>query len=220
MSLNKFSPKKLWQDDKQVLIIGILSFFLIAGVVQYAFGLVYVTRLTALVVAIISALVVLFWDVQPMRRLILALVAIMVGLLTEIIGVNTGLLFGNYQYGEILGFKIAGVPILIGVTWLLVSVSTWQIISYSSLSRVQKVISASGLVVMFDLLLEQYATAFGLWSWENGIIPLLNYASWFFVSMFLFIIYSFYAKQGSPSLIGAVALPLMSIFFWLMLLVR
>ena len=38
-------------------------------------------------------------------------------MLTEAIGVNTGLLFGTYEYGANLGFKIFGVPLIIGVNW-------------------------------------------------------------------------------------------------------
>src|SRR5215471_1769241 len=32
------------------------------------------------------------------------------GMITEMIGVNTGYLFGNYQYGPVLGPKLYGVP--------------------------------------------------------------------------------------------------------------
>ncbi len=205
------------------MVVFIVAFFLLAGVVQYAVGLTYVIKLTSLVIAIMTALAVIFWDVNYGRRLLLSLIAIITGIVVELIGVNTGLLFGDYQYGTIMGYKIAGVPLLIGATWLLVTVSAWQIVSFSSLKSYQKILIASGLVVMFDLLLEQFATAFGLWVWDNGVIPLLNYASWFFVSVFLLTIYAKYSKQGNPgifgSLFGAFALPLMAIFFWLMLLI-
>lgn len=208
-----------WHNNRQLMMILIVTLFLTAGVFQYAIGLTYVIKLTTLVIAIMTTLVVLFWDVAYRRRLVLSLIAIITGIIVELIGVNTGLLFGDYQYGTIMGYKIAGVPLLIGATWLLVTVSAWQIVSFSSLKSYQKILIAGGLVVMFDLLLEQFATAFGLWVWDNGIIPLLNYASWFFVSVFLFVIYRKYSKQGNPSLFGASALPLMAIFFWLMLLI-
>src|SRR5689334_22296373 len=41
------------------------------------------------------------------------------GLITEITGANTGLLFGRYEYGNVLGIKIFGVPLLIGVNWFI-----------------------------------------------------------------------------------------------------
>ncbi|MDG2208732.1 MAG: carotenoid biosynthesis protein, partial [Flavobacteriales bacterium] len=39
------------------------------------------------------------------------------GLVVEIIGVQTGWLFGNYQYGIALGLQVAGVPVILGVLW-------------------------------------------------------------------------------------------------------
>ena len=41
-------------------------------------------------------------------------------LLLEIIGVKTGLIFGEYIYGNTLGFKVAEVPLIIGFNWLFV----------------------------------------------------------------------------------------------------
>ncbi|TAH06721.1 MAG: carotenoid biosynthesis protein, partial [Sphingobacteriia bacterium] len=45
--------------------------------------------------------VLLFWNQQKINRLLLLFFAIAftVGMVTEIIGVNTGFLFGNYSYG-------------------------------------------------------------------------------------------------------------------------
>lgn len=42
----------------------------------------------------------------------------LIGIGAEIIGVNTGLLFGNYSYGNNLGPKIVGVPPIIGINWI------------------------------------------------------------------------------------------------------
>ena len=47
-----------------------------------------------------------------------------ISMLTEAIGVNTGLLFGTYEYGANLGFKIFGVPLIIGVNWTVLIIST------------------------------------------------------------------------------------------------
>ena len=39
------------------------------------------------------------------------------GMITEILGVQFGWIFGDYQYGSQLGVKVLGVPFLIGVNW-------------------------------------------------------------------------------------------------------
>ena len=46
---------------------------------------------------------------------------------TEWLGVQYGLIFGNYQYGQILGPKIKGVPWLIGANWVIVVFCTGMV---------------------------------------------------------------------------------------------
>ena len=208
-----------WAEYRQQTIIAIVAFFLLAGVVQYVLGLTYVLNLTPIVIGILTALTVWFWDAPAKNRVYLAITAIAIGMIVEIIGVNSGLIFGNYSYGPFLGLKIFGLPLLIGITWLLVTLSAWQIVSFSNLGKFAKIIVASGLVVMFDLVLEQFATAYSLWAWQDAVIPLKNYITWFVVGAVIVTFYAYFAKQKVPSIFGAAMLPLMALFFWLMLIV-
>ena len=208
-----------WSEYRQQTLIATVAFFLLAGVVQYALGLTYVLSLTPVVIGILAALTVWFWDAPAKNRVYLAVTAIIIGMIVEIIGVNSGLIFGNYSYGPLLGLKIFGVPLLIGITWLLVTLSAWQIVSFSNLGKFAKIIVAAGLVVMFDLVLEQFATAYSLWAWQDAVIPLKNYITWFVVGAVIVTLYEYFAKQKLPSIIGAAMLPLMALFFWLMLIV-
>ena len=43
-----------------------------------------------------------------------------VGITVEIIGINTGILFGDYTYGNVLGLKFKNVPVLIGINWFII----------------------------------------------------------------------------------------------------
>ena len=208
-----------WSEYRQQTLIATVAFFLLAGVVQYALGLTYVLSLTPVVIGILAALTVWFWDAPAKNRVYLAVTAIIIGMIVEIIGVNSGLIFGNYSYGPLLGLKIFGVPLLIGITWLLVTLSAWQIVSFSNLGKFAKIIVAAGLVVMFDLVLEQFATAYSLWAWQDAVIPLKNYITWFVVGAVIVTLYEYFAKQKAPSIFGASMLPLMALFFWLMLIV-
>lgn len=111
----------------------------------------------------------------------------------EYVGVNTGLIFGNYAYGESLGTKIGNTPLLIGVNWI--------IVVYSSLHLVQTVskklnfklhaLSAAGfgalLMVILDILIEPIAPKLDFWAFENLVVPIQNYTAWFFFGfMFCF----------------------------------
>ncbi|MDQ5885557.1 MAG: hypothetical protein QG645_722 [Patescibacteria group bacterium] len=208
-----------WSEYRQQTLIATVAFFLLAGVLQYALGLTYVLSLTPVVIGILAALTVWFWDAPAKNRVYLAVTTIIIGMIVEIIGVNSGLIFGNYSYGPLLGLKIFGVPLLIGITWLLVTLSAWQIVSFSNLGKFAKIIVAAGLVVMFDLVLEQFATAYSLWAWQDAVIPLKNYSTWFVVGVVIVTLYEYFAKQKLPSIFGAAMLPLMALFFWLMLIV-
>lgn len=207
------------KNNKQKVALYTTCFFLLAGFAQYALGLDYVLRLTPLIIASITGITLLFWDLEPKRRLYLSAYAIAVGMVSELIGVNTGLLFGDYSYSDTaLGIKIFGVPILVGIMWLLVTMSAWQIASLGGFNRVSTIILAASLVVMFDLLLEQYAIYYELWAWQGGAVPLLNYATWFFVSAIIFIEFSIYGNSAKPGLYGVSILPVMMVYFWLMLI--
>ena len=50
-------------------------------------------------------------------------------MIAETIGVNFGILFGDYEYGENLGFKIFGVPFLIGINWIVLTFITGSLSS-------------------------------------------------------------------------------------------
>lgn len=209
-----------WHHHHESIAIAITAILLFAGVVQYVLGLRYVLALTPVAIGILTAVTLVYWSAPARTKVTLFIIAFAVGMIAEIIGINSAILFGDYTYGSVLGLKIAGVPLLIGITWAFVTVAAWQLVSFSSFGRLSKVLLAAGVIVMFDLVLEQYATAFGLWQWQNGVIPLKNYVTWFGVGVLLLSLYAKYGRQTKPSLYGACALPLIALFFWCMLLVR
>ena len=48
---------------------------------------------------------------------LLVLLCFITGMLAEILGVRYGFIFGEYSYGNALGTKVMGVPLMIGVNW-------------------------------------------------------------------------------------------------------
>ena len=130
---------------------------------------------------------------------------ILVGIGTEMIGVNTSLLFGSYRYGTALGKGWLGVPFLIGVNWFLVvwssaqamlllhrqlpGLADWDSEKAAKWLAWSLVVDAALLATAFDWLLEPVAVRLGYWSWENGIIPLYNYVCWFAISSLLLLVF-------------------------------
>jgi len=126
-------------------------------------------------------------------------IAFVIGMATEMIGVNTGILFGDYQYGQVLGPKIVGVPILIGLNWFIIVFCSGSLITQciqllqqkfpvkitSTTRTIAVVLGGAAMATCFDIILEPVAVKLNFWSWENGQIPIFNYICWFVISAIL-----------------------------------
>ncbi len=106
----------------------------------------------------------------------------------EVFGVKTGFIFGDYTYGDVLGFKIFETPIIIGYNWVLVILGSILISKQIKNKAWFVIIVAPALAVLFDIILEPVAMKLGYWNWEGGTIPLQNYLAWFIIA-FLFTFY-------------------------------
>ncbi|MDG1190357.1 MAG: carotenoid biosynthesis protein [Flavobacteriales bacterium] len=113
------------------------------------------------------------------------------GFLVEVIGVSTGVLFGEYTYGATLGFKLFETPLMIGVNWILLSLASFGISSFFLKKQLLIILLSSLLMVLMDVLIEPIAISLDFWTWALGDIPLQNYVMWFFVSLIMNILMSF-----------------------------
>lgn len=113
------------------------------------------------------------------------------GFFIEVIGVNTGQIFGNYTYGTALGFKLWATPLLIGVNWLILVYCTGVFLGKLNLkSRFLFSAFGAGILLGIDFLIEPVAIRFDYWSWFGGIIPIQNYLGWYIFSFLLFLFFS------------------------------
>lgn len=113
---------------------------------------------------------------------IFALTAFLVGFGIEWLGVHTGLIFGSYQYGHTLGFKLDDIPPLIGLNWLVLvySVGVMSLKVHTNL-WLRAAVGAS-LMVLLDILIEPVAIKHNMWSWNHAHVPLQNYVAWWIVA--------------------------------------
>ena len=112
-----------------------------------------------------------------------------VGMITEIIGVNTGLLFGDYSYSSVLGIKAFEVPLMIGVNWFLLVYLTGGIFQKTIKNDLIAAALGAGLMVLLDLFLEKVAVALDFWQWHQESIPVSNFITWFIVAFIIQIVY-------------------------------
>lgn len=103
--------------------------------------------------------------------------------IVEAIGVNTGLIFGYYEYGSGLGLKVLNTPLIIGINWLFLVYTTAAIVEGFSLHKYVKAIIAALGMLLYDIVLEQVAPKLDMWYWKDGMIPIQNYVAWFLVAL-------------------------------------
>jgi putative membrane protein len=112
-------------------------------------------------------------------KVVLALtIPFLLGFITEGLGVNYGLIFGNYAYGENLGYKVFGVPLMICLNWALLTAVTADVAKYFSNKIVVSALIGSALMTGLDFILEVSAPRFDFWEFENGVVPIQNYIGW------------------------------------------
>jgi putative membrane protein len=130
----------------------------------------------------------------------------------EVIGVNTGYIFGTYKYGNSLGFKLLNVPLIIGINWVLLIYTTSSVAEKINIKGFPGIIVASSIMVVYDIILEQVAPKIDMWYWCNNVVPLQNYIAWFVIALgFHFVFKTF--KINSQNKLAIVILICQFIFF-------
>ena len=119
------------------------------------------------------------------QALLIIIISFLVGMITEILGVQYGWIFGNYQYGNQLGTKVFGVPLLIGVNWSVLTLITGAITQMFYSNIIMRIILAVALMIFLDLLMEPLAPVLDFWVFDEKEAPLQNYLGWGLVALFL-----------------------------------
>ncbi|MES2732994.1 MAG: carotenoid biosynthesis protein [Bacteroidota bacterium] len=107
------------------------------------------------------------------------------GFLIEVAGIQTGIIFGQYEYGATLGTKLLHVPLLIGINWLILVYCAGTIsFQIKAAWWIQAGVGAL-LMVLLDFFIEPIAVALDFWHWQEGEIPFQNYLAWFIIAYML-----------------------------------
>jgi putative membrane protein len=190
--------------DRKNIATGLAILFHVSG----AIGILFTNQKewfvnnTALNLILMVGLVI--WN-QPEKNtsfFFFLLIAFITGMGVEMIGVNTGNLFGIYQYGTVMGPKLNGVPWLIGLNWFVVifccgvlikKMHLWLTQQYENLDinlapwvgKISLLVDAAFLATFFDWLMEPVAMQLGFWEWKDSVVPMYNYGCWFVISLLL-----------------------------------
>jgi bisanhydrobacterioruberin hydratase len=193
-----------------------LFYFLLLVYVSGSIGMVlkpsFFLPFTPLSLLLTSTVFLLFQPVNTWRYALAFSGVALLGFLSEWLGVKTGMVFGEYWYGQSLGPKIQGVPVLISLNWaLLVTAGLLAVGSVVSHPLITPLLS-SLLITGIDYLMEQSAAQLDYWYFKEGIAGLHNYLGWFLVS-FLGAILFYNPLHKGNSRIAVYILLLQVLFF-------
>ena len=175
----------------------------------------------------VSLILLLLFHQEYSKSFIMTVIGIfLVGFFIEVVGVHTGIIFGKYWYGETLGTKVLGVPLVIGANWLLLIYcsATFTQFFFEILKKylpkksnldntILKSVFASFLMVCLDLLIEPVAIHLDFWHWQHEQIPTQNFQAWFLLAFVLS--YIFFKEKSAKSNLMAVLLFFLQFAFFI-----
>ena len=145
----------------------------------------------------------------------------------EALGVATGAIFGEYQYGPTMWFQWLGVPFVIALNWCVLTLACNEVACRlidrlqlnerrehplaaahqksnlkSQTSKILTAALAALLTALYDVTIEPVAIALDYWQWGGGEIPLQNYLAWAAIAFLISVpLYVFRIRFRSPVLL-------------------
>jgi len=139
-----------------------------------------------------------FEQVRHPKLWLLLFLVWMAGFLVEWAGVATGLVFGEYVYGDVLGPKVFNVPLIIGINWTILIYAAAQLANRVGVSAWLRPLVGATAVTLSDVLIEPVAVYFEFWNWVQPpfdalfVAPWQNYLAWWLFSFTVLWVFEFF----------------------------
>lgn len=175
--------KKIITSNKEIVFLYII--FLV-GII----GHLYVPLQNLMIILtpaslLLSGAIVLYYSYRysSNKFLLWAAITYIITFILEVIGVKTGMIFGEYSYGSTLGIKLFEVPLIIGFNWVFVILGSISISRIITTNLYLGSLISAFIAFVFDLILEPVAIKLDYWSWYENTIPMQNYLSWIVIAL-------------------------------------
>jgi uncharacterized membrane protein len=129
-------------------------------------------------------------------------------------GVRTGMVYGRYHYGDLLGAKLGHVPVIIPLAWFMMIYPSWRVakallsgVDMHSFAGITAQAVAGALVMTaWDVVMDPGMAADGNWIWEGGGayfgVPRRNYLGWLATTFIVYWIAGWMARDSKQELAG------------------
>lgn len=133
----------------------------------------------------------------------------------EQVGVETGLIYGDYHYTDYLGYKLGHVPIIIPLAWFMMIYPSYIIaniifskkplLHQNKISQIILLSLLSAIVMTaWDFVIDPYLSGptVNAWIWEKGGayfgIPIHNFFGWILTTFSIYLIYRIFESKTTP----------------------
>ncbi len=186
--------------QKVYLSLFLIWLFHISGIIGIALGhKEWFIPKTPLNLLVCTALFIWIYPLDSKRKWGIFGLFFFIGMFLEWLGANYSLLFGSYDYGENLGYKVDGVPLFIGINWALLTFITGELSKKAAKNIWFRATIGALLMVFLDFLMEQSAPGFDFWSFGEHV-PLENYVTWFLVAFIFQIVFQKTKMEGNTNI--------------------
>lgn len=148
-------------------------------------------RLTVGIVAVVAAAAVSHAVLtQGWRGLSCCVAAAVIGFGADVLGVHTGIPFGDYRYSGTLGVQVAGVPLVAALAWAMLAWPAALVARRIATTAHARVLIGGWALASWDLFLDPQLVAAGAWRFADPnphlpavpAVALTNYAGWLLVA--------------------------------------
>lgn len=135
--------------------------------------------------SLIITFFVLFQEEMNLKNGLVFFSIAAMGWFIEYIGVHYHVPFGIYEYGDGLGIKVLDIPLVIGLNWVIVTVSSWITVewAFSKWNKLSKILVSASLMTILDILIEPVAPHLDYWMFQLNWPPIQNYIAWFWLGL-------------------------------------
>jgi uncharacterized membrane protein len=207
------------QEDKgkaplrYLAVVTVISAVLI--ILNVLLGMRIPFRVEFLLGYVVASLVFVVWHAVLTkgwrRSLVMFGLSFIVAFTAEALGVNFGLVFGDYYYTKILGFSLFGVPLLAALAWEPIVYAAFclsDMLSQRLVSTLPQSLRKSNYIwiaaigafatTAWDMMIDPIAVSQGWWIWEGGGpyvpyvangVPIQNFIGWLGVAFVINLIY-------------------------------
>lgn len=98
--------------------------------------------------------------------------------LLEVVGLETGNLFGIVEFSTSLGLQVLGIPIVLVFNWVLVILGAVTLMERFADALWYQLAGVMMITTFYAFIVDQAAVVLSYWEWSSGFAPIQNYLVW------------------------------------------